>query len=93
MIILALNVFCLGPELRIFAKDDGCLIVAVEFSWAGLGLSDLIEKGPEPLDMLPGDVESNVFGLSAKQGNHGLVFAGSGDGSPVTDKYVTGGGV
>ena len=90
--ILALNVFCPGSELRVFAKDDGCLIVAVEFSWARLGLSDLIKKGPEPLDMLPGDTESNVFRLSAGQGNHGLVFAGPGDGSLVTDKYVTRGG-
>ena len=74
--ILALNVFCLGPELRIFAKDDGCLIVTIEFSRARLGLSNLIEKDPEPLDMLPGDAKSNVFRLSAGQGNHGLAFAG-----------------
>ena len=90
--ILALNVFCPGLELRIFAKDDGCLIVAIEFSWTGLRLSDLIEKGPEPLDMLPSNAKSNVFRLSAGQGNHGLAFAGSGDGSPVTDEYVTRGG-
>ena len=90
--ILVLNVFCPGPELRIFAKDDGCLIVAIEFGRAELGLSDFIEEGPEPLDMLAGDAKSNVFRLSAGQGNHGLAFAGPGDGSPVTDKYVTGGG-
>ena len=90
--ILVLNVFCLGPELRIFAKDDDCVIVTIEFSWARLRLSNLIEKGPEPLDMLSGNAKSNVFRLSAGQGNHGLVFTGPGDGSLVTDEYVTEGG-
>ena len=78
--------------MRIFAKDDGCLIVTIEFGWTGLGLSDFIEKSPEPLDMLPSNAKSDVFGLSAEQGNHGLAFTDPGDGSPVTDKYVTRGG-